>query len=137
MELAQLKVGKRYIVKFAEDKSSALCVYHGLMGTKKTAGGEKKVHLFRDVANGLDLGVSSEEIGVSVIIEPEEKKPYQSYKVTLSIGFPTATREDTVHPRDAGYDEEEWDALAITDQREALEDLTKDWVDSCLDYGYE
>jgi hypothetical protein len=50
-------------------------------------------------------------------------------KVSLGIGYPTATREDVIE-----IDETEWSECETDDQREDLiNDYWKDWSDNYID----
>lgn len=67
------------------------------------------------------------------------KLPYKGkYRVTVSIGFPTAERTEEISPEScSNVDREEWDAMTREKQEEELGEITYNLAQNYLDYGWE
>ncbi len=60
-----------------------------------------------------------------------------TYKFTLSIGYPSANREDEMTVEQIGYDEQEWADLSKEDKDSELQEAWNDWSTNYIEGGWE
>lgn len=69
----------------------------------------------------------------------QQKLPWNhNYKMYVSVNFSQGEEEQSINPSvDSSYSVEEWNALSPQDQRQWLEEETKEWAMQYVEYGWE
>jgi hypothetical protein len=59
----------------------------------------------------------------------------RTFRIKVSIGY-SSTRQAEITLDDLGYEEEEWEALPVSDRNDVLYEYTKEWANDYIELDY-